>query len=338
MYPWQAQNISQYMNNQFNAYVWWWVYDTDTSLNLVDESGYIHKNGYTFGQFAKWIRPGSTKVTADYNPQASVNVTAYNAYANGGVVIVAVNANNNLVSQAFTIHNGNATLLEGYQTSTNNSMTDIGSFAVSGGSFTVNLPAQSITTFVQTNVIPANLPPTWAAQDVGPVGIVGSTTYTNTVGTNGVFRVTASGQRHLEHSRHVSVFVANQRRELHDYRSRELGAERKRDGQGRRDDPVQPGLECAQRVRGVDAWRRDFSIPFDHRRRHEFQPGERLDRALLGRAGAERQHVHGILFHGWRKLDAIWGRRRLAWVRWCIRDWRFATMATQVWARRCSTT
>ncbi len=188
-----AQQIGQYMNAQFNAYAWWWVYDSDTNSNLADDNGHIHKNGYAIGQFAKWIRPGSTKVTADYNPQANVNVTAYNAYANGGVVIVAVNANNNSVSQSFAIHNGNATLLEGYQTSTNDSMTDIGSFAVSGGSFTATLPAQSITTFVQTNAIPANLPSLWTALDVGAVGIVGSTTYTNTVGTNGAFAVTASG-------------------------------------------------------------------------------------------------------------------------------------------------
>jgi len=188
-----AQQISQYMNAQFNAYLWWWVYDTDTNANLVEESGKIHKNGYAIGQFAKWIRPGSTRVTADFTPQANVNVTAYNAYGNGGVVIVAVNANNNSVSQAFTIHNGNATLLEGYQTSTNDSMTDMGAFAVTGGSFTVTLPAQSITTFVQTNTLPANLPPTWAAQDFGAVGMAGSTTYTNTVGTNGVFTMTASG-------------------------------------------------------------------------------------------------------------------------------------------------
>ncbi len=188
-----AQQISQYMSDQFNAYVWWWVYDSDTVANLVDDNGHIHKNGYAIGQFAKWIRPGSTRVTADFTPQANVNVTAYNAYANGGVVIVAVNANNNSVSQSFTIHNGNAALLEGYQTSTNDSMTDIGSFAVSSGGFTATLPGQSITTFVQTNVIPANLPATWAAQDIGTVGIVGSTTYTNTAGTNGVFTVTASG-------------------------------------------------------------------------------------------------------------------------------------------------
>lgn len=188
-----GQQIAQYMNAQFNAYIWWWVYDTDTNANLVDESGNIHKNGYAIGQYAKWIRPGSTRVTADYNPQANVNVTAYNAYANGAVVIVAVNANNNSVSQSFLIHNGNATQLEGYQTSTNSSMADIGSYAVSGGSFTATLPAQSITTFVQTNAFSANLPSLWTAQDVGSVGIAGSAAYTNTLGTNGVFALTASG-------------------------------------------------------------------------------------------------------------------------------------------------
>ncbi len=188
-----AQQISQYMNAQFNAYVWWWVYPSDATCNLVEDNGSIHKNGYAIGQFAKWIRPGSTRVTADFTPQANVNVTAYNAYANGGVVIVAVNANNSSVSQPFTIHDGNAALLEGYQTSTNDGMTDIGSFPVASGSFTATLPPQSITTFVQTNVIPANLPWLWAAQDIGSVGIVGSATYTNTVGTNGVFTVTASG-------------------------------------------------------------------------------------------------------------------------------------------------
>ena len=188
-----AQEISQYMNDQFSAYVWWWVYDSDTICNLVDENGHIHKNGYAIGQFAKWIRPGSTRVTADYTPTSGVNVTAYNACANGGIVIVAVNGNNTSVSQPFTIHNGNATLLEGYQTSTNDSMSDLGSFTVANGSFTATLPPQSITTFVQTNVASPNLPWLWTAQDIGAVGIVGSTTYTNTVVTNGVFTVTASG-------------------------------------------------------------------------------------------------------------------------------------------------
>ncbi len=108
-------------------------------------------------------------------------------------MIVAVNTNTASVNQPFAIHNGSAAALEGYRTSSSQSMADIGSFAVSGGSFTANLPAQSITTFVQTNGTPPNLPPPWSAQDIGSVGVVGSATYTNSVVTNGVFTVTASG-------------------------------------------------------------------------------------------------------------------------------------------------
>ncbi len=63
-----AQQISDSMNCQFSAYVWWWDNDSDTNTVLVTSNGHINKNGYTIGQFAKWIRPGSTHVTADYNP------------------------------------------------------------------------------------------------------------------------------------------------------------------------------------------------------------------------------------------------------------------------------
>lgn len=187
-----AQQISDSMNCQLSAYIWWWDNDSDTNTVLVTSSGAINKNGYTIGQFAKWIRPGSTRVTADYKPSPGVSVTAYNV--NGSAVIVAVNTNaTGSVNQQIAIHNGSATALEGYRTSSSQSMADIGSFAVSAGSFTANLPAQSITTFVQTNGTPPNLPSPWMAQDMGSVGVVGSTTYTNSTATNGVFTMTASG-------------------------------------------------------------------------------------------------------------------------------------------------
>jgi glucuronoarabinoxylan endo-1,4-beta-xylanase len=187
-----AKQINDCMNDQFSAYIWWWDNDSDTNTVLVLSDGTINKNGYTMGQFAKWIRPGSTRVTADYNPSPGVFVTAYNV--NGSAVIVAVNTNQtSSVNQQFTIHNANAAALEGYQTSSSQDMADMGSFGGSGGSFTAKLPAQSITTFVQTNGTPADVPPPWTAQDIGSVGVVGSTTYTNSVFTNGVFTVAASG-------------------------------------------------------------------------------------------------------------------------------------------------
>jgi len=63
---------------------------------------------------------------------------------------VALNMGTSSVNQQFNIQNGNAATLEGYRTSSSQSMADIGSFGVSGGSFTPTLVAQSITTFVQT--------------------------------------------------------------------------------------------------------------------------------------------------------------------------------------------
>lgn len=143
-----AKQISDCMNDQFSAYFWWWDNDNDTNTVMVLSNGAINKNGYTEGQFAKWIRPGSTRVSATYNPQSNVYVTAYRV--NGGTVIVALNMGTSSVNQQFNIQNGNAATLEGYRTSSSQSMADIGSFGVSGGSFTPTLAAQSITTFVQT--------------------------------------------------------------------------------------------------------------------------------------------------------------------------------------------
>lgn len=153
-----AKEMNEAMNNQFSAYFWWWVADYDKSINLVDSSGKIFKNGYTMGQFAKWIRPGSKRVTADYNPSTGVFVTAYRV--NEALVIVAVNTNSSSVNQQFNIQNGNATSVAAYRTSDNENMDNTGSITVSGGSFTAILPGMSITTFVQnaSNSNEYNLP------------------------------------------------------------------------------------------------------------------------------------------------------------------------------------
>jgi len=145
-----AQEVSDAMNNQFSAYLWWWVNDSQTDgTDLVNSSGAIIKPGYTLGQFAKWIRPGSNRVNADHNPASGVSVTAYKV--NGNLVIVAINANTSNVNQPFSIANDSIGSMEGYRTSGSENMSDVGSFGVSGGSFTATLTAQSVTTFVQTS-------------------------------------------------------------------------------------------------------------------------------------------------------------------------------------------
>lgn len=142
-----AQEVSTCMNNQMSAYIWWWVYDTDTNVNLVDESGNIHKIGYVLGQFAKYVRPGKVACSTTFNPSSNVYVTGYHS---GGVVIVAVNTGTSSVNQTFTIQNATGvTSFLVNRTSSSESMASETTASVANNTFTYTLPAQSITTFHQ---------------------------------------------------------------------------------------------------------------------------------------------------------------------------------------------
>jgi glucuronoarabinoxylan endo-1,4-beta-xylanase len=141
-----AKEISNCMNDQMSAYFWWWVADGDTSVNLVSTSGTIYKNGYTIGQFAKWVTPGKVRCSSTYNPTTDVYVTAYHG---GGVVIVAVNASTSAVSQQFTIQNSTVSSFSVNRTSASENMASTTAATISSGSFTYSLPALSVTTFHQ---------------------------------------------------------------------------------------------------------------------------------------------------------------------------------------------
>jgi len=142
-----AQEIMDCMNNQMNAYFFWWVADFDASVNLVNNDGTIYKAGYTGGQFAKWIRPGMVRIETTYNPIPGVYITAYQ---NGGFVIVALNTNTSSVSQSFTLQNiTGINSLNVHRTSSSENMVSKGTVTVSNNTYTYLLPPCSITTFHQ---------------------------------------------------------------------------------------------------------------------------------------------------------------------------------------------
>ncbi len=145
-----AKEINDAMYNQFSAYIWWWVNDYDTNMNLVMSDGTIFKDGYVLGQYAKWIRPNAARIDATYNPSTNVYVTAYRN-TSGQAVIVALNVGSNAVNQKFTITNSSVTSVIPYRTSSTENMATLSAISASRGSFTTSLPALSITTFVQSN-------------------------------------------------------------------------------------------------------------------------------------------------------------------------------------------
>lgn len=143
----QAKEIQDTMNNRFSAYCYWWVNDSDASVNLVNQSGTIYKAGYVAGQFAKWIRPGKQRIGCTYNPSSGIYTTAYRG---GGLVIVAVNNSNSTVNQTFSVANvSGVTTLNVNRTSSSQNMAGLGTVTLSNNSFTYSLPAQSVTTFHQ---------------------------------------------------------------------------------------------------------------------------------------------------------------------------------------------
>jgi hypothetical protein len=126
-----------------NAYVWWYL--RTPNCNLINDDGSIKLKGYVMGQFSKYVRPGSNRVTATYSPQSGVTVMAFTGTKN---VIIALNQNNSAKTQTFNITKGTFTNPLRYTTSGSKKLADAGATTVSNSSFTATLDAQSVTTFI----------------------------------------------------------------------------------------------------------------------------------------------------------------------------------------------
>ncbi|MDP4179558.1 MAG: dockerin type I domain-containing protein [Bacillota bacterium] len=127
-----------------NAYVWWWVHDDN--MGFINKAGQPQKRGYMVGQFSKFIKNGYNRVDATANPNTNVYTTAYKG--ENKVVIVAVNKGTSAVSQKFNLQGGSTAKVDSWITDGSRNIAAASSYSVSGGSFTAQLPAQSVTTFV----------------------------------------------------------------------------------------------------------------------------------------------------------------------------------------------
>ena len=135
-----GKEIHDCMAVNMNAYIWWYI---RRYYGPMGESGNITKRGNCMSHFAKFARPGSTRVSATANPQTGVYVTAYKSADN--LVIVAVNQNSSSRSVTFSVSGGTVSSYTKYETSSSNALSDMGSV----GS-TDTLAGYSINTFVGT--------------------------------------------------------------------------------------------------------------------------------------------------------------------------------------------
>lgn len=145
----QALDVAEHIHRamvdaEFQAYVWWYI---RRSYGPMREDGQISKRGAMMAHFARFVRPGYVRIGATANPASNVYVSAYQG-GDSTIVIVAVNKGTSPVSQQFTLAGSTATSVSSWLTDASRNVAPQGTSPVSNGSFTVTLPARSVTTFV----------------------------------------------------------------------------------------------------------------------------------------------------------------------------------------------
>jgi len=147
-----AKEIADCFYYSQNAYVWWWL--RQPGCNLMEKGGKLKRKGYIMGQFSKFVRPGYFRIDATYMPKTKVYLVAFKG--NDQNVVVVINQNKNTVSQSFSFKNDTVFSVKKYVTSGSKNIRDEGTLTCANNSFTDNLDAQSITTYVSSKIPTGN--------------------------------------------------------------------------------------------------------------------------------------------------------------------------------------
>lgn len=144
----EALDVAQHMHNamveaDFQAYVWWFI---RRQYGPMKEDGTMSKRGAMMSQFSKFVRPGYVRIDATKNPNTNVYISAYKG--DNKVVIVAINKGTTAVTQNFVLQNSSASKFSAWISDSSRNVAAGTAVNVSGGSFTAQLPAQSVITFV----------------------------------------------------------------------------------------------------------------------------------------------------------------------------------------------
>ena len=152
---------------QVNAYHYWWLESGNSTGNqgLLDNHGAITKRLFVFGQYSRFVRPGSYRIGVT-NINNNLLISAYTNSTT--LAIVAVNTTPNFdIVQTFSLTT-NLTIgtVTPWITSSSQSLAPTNSVSVSGGTFTYTIPARSVVTFVGQT--------TSTSSSVRPASAVGS--------------------------------------------------------------------------------------------------------------------------------------------------------------------
>lgn len=150
------------MTSNMQAYVWWYLkryYSFLGDGQFRTPEGEVLKRGYAFSQFSKFVRPGYKRVHA-LGPYGrgylKVQTTAYKDSASGKMILVAINDESSGKEINFVIDGLNTATFNRFITSIDQNVEQLDPIKVTGNSFSVTLPSQTITTFVSEEISVSN--------------------------------------------------------------------------------------------------------------------------------------------------------------------------------------
>jgi len=129
----------------FSAYFWWYG---KRFYGPIGQDGIATKRGYMMSQFAKFIAPGAVRIGTGTNTRPEVLLSAYKN-SNGKKVIIAINTSTAIARQKINISDAAISQVIPYTTSLTKNREPSGVISIGNNSFTYELPAESVTTFIE---------------------------------------------------------------------------------------------------------------------------------------------------------------------------------------------
>jgi glucuronoarabinoxylan endo-1,4-beta-xylanase len=142
-----AQSIHEHLTiANANAWHYWWLTDTNASTaGALIQAGAVTKRLWVMGNYSRFVRPGSYRIGASGG--SGVLVTAFRNEAAGTLIVVVANRSAQVIRQPFNLVDVRVSSVTPYVTSETLALAV--QAPLSGGtSFSYDLPAQSVTTFV----------------------------------------------------------------------------------------------------------------------------------------------------------------------------------------------
>lgn len=140
-----AEHVHHAMTDaEFQAYVWWYI---RRFYGPMREDGTISKRGRMLSHYAKFVRPGFTRVEAPREPQPGVLTSAYIG-PDGLLVLVAVNMSESTANPSLAVQGRRVRSARSWLTDATRDLEEQPVITGKAGGFVATLPPQSVTTFV----------------------------------------------------------------------------------------------------------------------------------------------------------------------------------------------